>query len=73
VLEWDAEDDKVVIRRVGVHSSEDVHHALFPRAPEARTLEELRDGPHVTPESDMRAVDTNVLVRRCRRAAPGSP
>jgi antitoxin PrlF len=36
VLEWDEQDDQVVIRRVGRYTSEDVHHALFPEpsAPE---------------------------------------
>jgi hypothetical protein len=42
VLEWDAEDDKVTVRRVG---AEDVHHALFPNVPKPRTLEELKEGP----------------------------
>jgi AbrB family looped-hinge helix DNA binding protein len=28
ILEWDAEDDKVIIRRVGRYSSEDLHRAL---------------------------------------------
>jgi antitoxin PrlF len=30
VLEWDEQNDQVVIRRAGRYSSEDVHHALFP-------------------------------------------
>jgi antitoxin PrlF len=29
VLEWDEQDDKVVVRRSGRYASEDVHHALF--------------------------------------------
>ena len=34
VLEWDEQDDKVVVRRSGRYGSEDVHRALFPdRAP----------------------------------------
>ena len=34
VLEWDEQDDKVVVRRSGRYASEDVHRALFPdRAP----------------------------------------
>jgi antitoxin PrlF len=32
VLEWDEQDDQVVVRRVGRYTSEDVHHALFPEA-----------------------------------------
>jgi antitoxin PrlF len=30
VLEWDEQDDQVVVRRAGRYTSEDVHCALFP-------------------------------------------
>jgi AbrB family looped-hinge helix DNA binding protein len=30
VLEWDEQDDHVVVRRAGRYSSEEVHSALFP-------------------------------------------
>jgi AbrB family looped-hinge helix DNA binding protein len=30
VLEWDEQDDQVIVRRAGKYSSEDVHRALFP-------------------------------------------
>jgi AbrB family looped-hinge helix DNA binding protein len=30
VLEWDEQDDQVVVRRAGRYSSEEVHNALFP-------------------------------------------
>jgi antitoxin PrlF len=30
VLEWDEQDDHVVVRRVGRYTSEDIHRALFP-------------------------------------------
>jgi len=30
VLEWDEQDDQVVVRRAGRYSSEEVHCALFP-------------------------------------------
>lgn len=30
VLEWDEQNDQVVIRRAGRYSSEDVHQSLFP-------------------------------------------
>jgi AbrB family looped-hinge helix DNA binding protein len=32
VLEWDEQDDQVVVRRAGRYTSEDVHSALFPEA-----------------------------------------
>jgi antitoxin PrlF len=30
VLEWDEQDDHVVVRRVGRYTSEDIHRTLFP-------------------------------------------
>jgi AbrB family looped-hinge helix DNA binding protein len=44
ILEWDEEGDKMVVRRTGRYSSEDIHRALFDEAPEPRTLEELKEG-----------------------------
>ena len=45
ILEWDEDGDKVVVRRVGRYSSEDVHRALFPHGrPKRRTLRELKQG-----------------------------
>lgn len=44
VLEWDAEDDRVMVRRVGRHTSEELHQVLFSRAPEPRSLEDLKEG-----------------------------
>jgi AbrB family looped-hinge helix DNA binding protein len=44
VLEWEQEGERVVVRRAGRHTSEDVHRALFAAAPEPRTLEELKEG-----------------------------
>jgi len=31
VLEWDEQDDQVVVRRAGRYTSQDVHNALFPK------------------------------------------
>jgi AbrB family looped-hinge helix DNA binding protein len=31
VLEWDEQDDHVVVRRAGRYTSQDVHNALFPK------------------------------------------
>jgi antitoxin PrlF len=45
VLEWDEEDGKVVVRRVGRYTSEEMHKALFPHGPPApRTVEEMDEG-----------------------------
>jgi antitoxin PrlF len=45
VLEWEAEGDRVVVRRAGRYTSEDVHRALFgDKKPKAKSLRELQDG-----------------------------
>jgi AbrB family looped-hinge helix DNA binding protein len=44
VLEWEEEGERIVVRRAGRYSSEDVHRALFEETPEPRTLEELKEG-----------------------------
>ncbi len=44
VLEWDEEGDRVIVRKAGRFSSEDVHRALFAQPPRRRTLEELKTG-----------------------------
>ena len=45
VLEWNEEDEKIVVRRLGRYSWEDVHRALFPdQPPKPRTLAEMTRG-----------------------------
>jgi len=44
VLEWDEDDGRIVVRRVGRYTSEDVHKALFPEPPKPRMLEEMKEG-----------------------------
>ena len=44
LLEWDAQGEKMVVRRAGRYSSEDVHRALFVTPPRRRTLKELKEG-----------------------------
>ena len=43
ILEWAEEGDRVVVRRVGRFSSEDIHRALFAKPPAGKSLEELKD------------------------------
>jgi AbrB family looped-hinge helix DNA binding protein len=56
VLEWDAEDDRIIVRRVGRHTFEDLHRALFPQEPRPRSLEDLKEG-----------IRQNVRARHARR------
>jgi antitoxin PrlF len=44
MLEWQQEGDKIVVRRVGQFSSQELHDALFSTQPKARTLDELKEG-----------------------------
>lgn len=45
VLEWDVEDDQVIVRRAGKHTSEEIHRVLFPHGkPKPRSLKELKEG-----------------------------
>jgi antitoxin PrlF len=44
VLEWDEEDGRIVVRRAGRFTSEEIHNALFRREPRARTLDEMKQG-----------------------------
>ncbi|MGH9782789.1 MAG: AbrB/MazE/SpoVT family DNA-binding domain-containing protein [Terriglobia bacterium] len=45
VLEWEQEGEKIVVRRAGKYTSEDIHRALFPKGPpRRRTLAELKEG-----------------------------
>lgn len=44
VLEWDEDGDRVVVRKAGRYSSEDIHRALFSRTPTRRAVDEMKDG-----------------------------
>ena len=45
VLEWEEEGNKMVVRRAGRFSSEDINRALFgTRPPEPRSIDELKEG-----------------------------
>ena len=45
VIEWTEEEGRIVVRRAGRYSSEQLHAALFPKGPpRRRSLEELKAG-----------------------------
>ncbi len=45
VLEWEEEGDRIVVRRAGRFTSEDIHRALFPsKEPKPKSLEQLKEG-----------------------------
>jgi len=45
VLEWNEEDDKIVVRRSARYTSEDIHRVVFPKGrPRRRTLGEMKEG-----------------------------
>jgi AbrB family looped-hinge helix DNA binding protein len=45
VLEWEEEGNKMVVRRAGRFSSEDIHRVLFgAKTPPPRSLSELKEG-----------------------------
>ena len=45
ILEWEADGERVVVRRAGTHTSEELHAALFPAGvPTGRSLAELKEG-----------------------------
>ena len=44
VLEWDEDGNRVVIRKAGRYSSEDIHRMLFARTPRRRTIKEMKNG-----------------------------
>lgn len=44
VLEWDEEGDRVVVRKAGRYTSEDIHRSLFAKAPKPRTVAQMKQG-----------------------------
>ena len=45
LLEWVEEDDKIVVRRAGRFSSEDVHRSLFgKRTLKTQTIDQMKEG-----------------------------
>jgi AbrB family looped-hinge helix DNA binding protein len=36
IIEWDEKNNEVVVRKAGLHTSQDVHDALFPKSSPAK-------------------------------------
>ena len=49
VLEWEEDGERVIVRRAGRYTFEDIHRAVFPRKPKLRKLNELKQaiGQHL--------------------------
>jgi len=43
VLEWDEQEDGLVVRRVGRFSGQDVHDALFPKKGKSEPVADVKD------------------------------
>ncbi len=44
VLEWDEDGERIVVRRAGRYSSEEIHRRLFAETPKPHSIAELREG-----------------------------
>jgi bifunctional DNA-binding transcriptional regulator/antitoxin component of YhaV-PrlF toxin-antitoxin module len=45
VLEWEEDGDRIVVRRAGRFSSEEIHREVFgARTPQPRSVNQLKDG-----------------------------
>lgn len=45
VIEWDADGERIVVRRMGRYSSKDIHQALFPKGPpKRRSVAAMKEG-----------------------------
>lgn len=44
VLEWEEDGERIIVRRAGRHSSQEIHRALFSKPPGRRSLGQLKAG-----------------------------
>lgn len=44
VLEWNDDGERVVVRRAGRYTSQEVHRSLFPSHPSPKSLRDLKAG-----------------------------
>ena len=43
VLEWDEDGERIVVRKAGRYSFEDIHRVLFPKPPKPASLSDLKE------------------------------
>lgn len=45
MIEWDADGEQIIVRRMGRYSSKEIHKALFPNGPpKRRSIAEMKEG-----------------------------
>jgi antitoxin PrlF len=44
ILEWEEQDDQVVVRRAGRYTSDDIHQALFPQGAAKKEPADVKEG-----------------------------
>lgn len=44
VLEWDEDGERIVVRRAGRYTSEEIHEKLFKQPAQPRTADDLKEG-----------------------------
>lgn len=44
ILEWEQDGERIVVRKAGRFSSEDIHRAIFAKRPHRHTLGEMKEG-----------------------------
>jgi antitoxin PrlF len=45
VIEWDEQDDKIVVKRAGKYTSEDIRRRLFPNGPpKEASIKQMKEG-----------------------------
>jgi antitoxin PrlF len=44
VLEWNAEGEKIVVKRATLHSSQELHQKVFGQSTDVKSISELKEG-----------------------------
>jgi AbrB family looped-hinge helix DNA binding protein len=79
ILEWAEDGDRIVVRRAGTFTSEDIHQALFgPGKLKSQTLPELKEGirghvrqNYARPDGGRQTAPAELGARNRRRTTDG--